>query len=61
MPDELEHGRDCYDRGAWSDAYEALRIVDQGAPLGPEDLERLGIAAYVIGRELDAITHAPSG
>jgi hypothetical protein len=24
--DDLEHGRKCYDRRAWADAYHALRV-----------------------------------
>src|SRR5215207_1109424 len=53
MADDLQHGRERYDRGAWSDAYEALGLADQATPLSDDDLERLGLSAYLIGREYD--------
>ena len=53
MPNDLEHSRACYDRGAWDEAFEALRLADQTTPLDCDDLQRLGIAAYLIGNELD--------
>jgi ATP/maltotriose-dependent transcriptional regulator MalT len=53
MSNHLEHGRACYDRGAWHDAFEALRLADQATPLGCDDLQRLGNVAYLLGRELE--------
>ena len=53
MAKDLEHGRACYDRGAWHDAFEALRLADQAAPLDCDDLRRLGTAAYLLGQELE--------
>jgi DNA-binding CsgD family transcriptional regulator len=53
MSNDLEHGRACYDRGAWHDAFEALRLADQAAPLDSDDLQRLGIVAYLLGRDLE--------
>ena len=53
MPDALEYGRACYDRRAWDEACEALRLADQTTPLDCDDLERLGIATYLIGNELE--------
>jgi len=53
MPNHLEYSRACYDRGAWDEAFEALRLADQTAPLDCDDLQRLGIAAYLIGNELE--------
>ena len=53
MANDLEHGRACYDRGAWHDAFEALRLADQAAPLDCDDLQRLGTVAYLLGRELE--------
>lgn len=35
------------------DAYAQLSAADQQAPLGPEDLERLATAAYLIGRDAE--------
>ena len=49
--DPLEHGRDCYVRRAWADAYQALLFADQAAALQPEDLDRLATAAFLIGRD----------
>jgi DNA-binding CsgD family transcriptional regulator len=50
---DLERGRDSYAREAWTDAYESLRAADRSDPLGPEDVELLSTAAYMIGRETD--------
>jgi hypothetical protein len=51
--DLLEHGRKCYGRRAWADAYQAFLSADQQATLQAEDLERLGTAAYLTGRDLE--------
>ncbi len=51
--DHLEHGRECYGRRAWGDAYQALLCADQTAPLHADDLDRLATAAFLIGRDLD--------
>ena len=51
--DHLEHGRECYGRRAWSDAYHALLCADQAAPLDVDDLDRLATAAYLTGREVE--------
>src|SRR5512138_1044991 len=53
MSNDLDYGRACYDRRIWPDAFEALRLADQARPLDCDDLQRLGIAAYLIGREAD--------
>ena len=53
MSNDLEYGRECFDRRVWPDAFEALRLADQARPLDCDDLQRLGIAAYLIGREAD--------
>ena len=49
----LEHGRERYRRREWGDAYNALLSADQIAPLEADDLDRLAIAAYLIGRDLE--------
>ena len=49
----LEHGRDCYERRAWGDAYRALLRADRAAPLDVDDLDRLATAAYLIGHDLE--------
>jgi DNA-binding CsgD family transcriptional regulator len=47
----LERGRESYSTSAWNSAYEALARADQLVPLAAEDLERLAVAAYMLGRE----------
>jgi tetratricopeptide (TPR) repeat protein len=49
--DELKRGRQRYRERAWAHAYEALSHADQKAPLEAEDLERLALAAYLVGRD----------
>jgi DNA-binding CsgD family transcriptional regulator len=49
--DELERGRDAYARRAWPEAHSALLAADRAAPLGAEDLARLAVAAYMLGRD----------
>ena len=51
--DHLEHGRECYERHAWGDAYEALLCADQATALQTDDLERLALAAYLTGRDIE--------
>ena len=47
----LERGRELYARKAWAESYRLLQAADRDAPLEPEDLERLAIAAYLVGRD----------
>ena len=49
--DHLEHGRACYGRRAWSDAYHALLCADQATPLAVDDLDRLATAADLTGHD----------
>ena len=44
-------GRECFGRRAWADAFAELSAADRSAPLEPEDVERLAMAAYLIGRD----------
>ncbi len=53
MANDLDRARACYDRGAWDEAFEGLRLADQAAPLSCDDLQRLGFAAYLIGGEVE--------
>jgi DNA-binding CsgD family transcriptional regulator len=50
----LDRGRAAFGRRAWGDAYAQLSAADHQAPLAPEDLERLAIAAYLVGRDADS-------
>jgi ATP/maltotriose-dependent transcriptional regulator MalT len=49
----LEHGRDCYRRRAWGDAYSSFRRADQATPLDVDDLDCLATAAYLTGHDLE--------
>jgi DNA-binding CsgD family transcriptional regulator len=48
---DLDRGRDAFRRMAWREAYAWLSAADAAAPLGPEDLERLARAAFLLGRD----------
>ena len=52
--DEVERGREAYQRQDWADAYALLAAADQDSPLEAEDLERLAAAAYLIGRDSES-------
>jgi len=53
MREQLQRGRESYERRAWSDAYQALSCADQAAPLDADDLDRLATSAYLTGRDLE--------
>jgi hypothetical protein len=46
----LDEGRQAFSKSAWAQAHESLSRADEDEPLGPEDLELLAIAAYMLGR-----------
>ncbi|MGH8773865.1 MAG: LuxR C-terminal-related transcriptional regulator [Jiangellaceae bacterium] len=50
----LDQGRKSFDRQAWGDAYTQLSAADRQAPLEAEDLERLAMAAFLLGRDADS-------
>jgi hypothetical protein len=49
----LERGRELFARKAWAESYRLLQAADRDVPLEPEDLERLAIAAYLVGQDDD--------
>ncbi|MCQ4117624.1 response regulator transcription factor [Rhodococcus tibetensis] len=51
----LRAGREAFTRRDWSVAYTRLSSADRQEPLGGTDLERLAVAAYLIGED-DAAT-----
>jgi DNA-binding NarL/FixJ family response regulator len=53
--DALDLARTAFDRHAWTDAYEAFRATDREAPLGIADLERVALAAHLIGNDDAAV------
>ena len=48
--DSVGAGREALARHAWTEAFELLSEADRTDPLGPEDLELLGQAAWWAGR-----------
>ncbi len=50
----LEVARSAYDGHQWGTAYDTFRAVDADDALGQADLERLAIAAWLTGHEVDA-------
>ena len=51
----LARGRAAADRLARAEAAEALAAADRMAALGPDDLETLATASYLLGRGGDAL------
>jgi ATP/maltotriose-dependent transcriptional regulator MalT len=62
--DEIAAARDAFARQAWKDAYAGFRTADEPrAQLDAEDLERLAVCAYMVGKaeeSADAWTRAHS-
>ena len=50
----LERARALYDERAWLAAHDAFADADRDAPLDPDDLERFGNCAFLVGRENEA-------
>ena len=65
--DVLTTAREAYGRRAWTRAHELLSSIDEGAPLAPEDLERLAVCSYMLGLDdqqlaaLDALADDVAG
>jgi hypothetical protein len=47
----LERGREAFQRKAWAESYRLLQAAEREAALEPEDLERLAMAGYLMGRD----------
>jgi DNA-binding CsgD family transcriptional regulator/tetratricopeptide (TPR) repeat protein len=54
MAEALDRGRGAFGRHAWADAYAGLSAADHEAPLAPEDLEQLAMAAHLAGRDSES-------
>jgi ATP/maltotriose-dependent transcriptional regulator MalT len=52
---ELDRGREAYAQRSWRQAYEALVEADRNEAVEAEDLERLGMAAYLLALEDDSV------
>jgi DNA-binding NarL/FixJ family response regulator len=50
----LDQGRASFERQKWADAYAHLLAADRDASLEPEDVERLAICAYLIGKDAES-------
>ena len=53
VPNAIEQGRKAVARRAWARAFRAFARADRARPLGPQDLEHLAVAAYMLGRNDD--------
>lgn len=53
MADALDRGRDSFGRHAWGNAFAQLSRADRESSLEAEDLERLAVAAYMVGKDDD--------
>lgn len=51
----LDRGRTAYDRMAWREAHATLSEADRAGPLGLDDLERLSIVGFMLGRDAEAV------
>ncbi|MGN6452657.1 MAG: helix-turn-helix transcriptional regulator [Steroidobacteraceae bacterium] len=51
----LLHGRACYERCEWNDAFAALKAADEKGPLSAVDLHRLAWSAGLIARDEDML------
>ena len=51
MSEQRDRGRAAFERKAWGEAFTHLASADLDVPLPPEDLERLAIAASLLGRD----------
>lgn len=49
--DLLVRGRAAFESGAWPQAYAHLCGADQHVRVGPDDLERLAVAAHMVGED----------
>ncbi|HYI58590.1 MAG TPA: LuxR C-terminal-related transcriptional regulator [Microlunatus sp.] len=56
--DLLERGRAAYDARVWSEAYECLAQGHRTGRLAAADLDRLAVAAHLVGRDSDADEYA---
>jgi hypothetical protein len=52
VTDRLAPAREAFARQDWKGAYAALSVADEtDAQIGIEDLERLPISAYMLGKD----------
>jgi DNA-binding NarL/FixJ family response regulator len=51
VADRAERAKGSFERRAWGDAFDQLSAADGEGQLDAEDLERLAVAAYMVGRD----------
>jgi DNA-binding NarL/FixJ family response regulator len=51
IADRVERARDSFDRRVWGEAFDLLSAAHREGQLDAEDLERLAIAAYMVGND----------
>jgi DNA-binding CsgD family transcriptional regulator len=51
--EDLKRARDDYGARAWASAHEVFTQVDADQPLEAEDLERLAVSAYLLGKDAE--------
>jgi len=54
MATRKNRGRDAFADAAWGAAFADLAQADRESPLDPDDLERLAVAAYLIGKDAES-------
>ena len=53
--DVLVRGREFFERQVWGAAFAALSTADSSMPLGCEDLERLAVCCYLLGKDAGSV------
>jgi hypothetical protein len=51
MTAATERARQAFERRMWGDAFAGFSALHRDAELEGEDLERLAVAAYMVGRD----------
>ena len=51
VADRDEHARSAFERRMWTEAFEVLSAARRDGHVDVEDLERLAVAAYMVGRD----------
>ena len=49
VTDEVQRGREAFERREWPTALDSLSTADRAQPLAPEDLDLLATSAYMLG------------
>jgi DNA-binding CsgD family transcriptional regulator len=57
LSSDLERGREAYAKRAWCDAHDSLARADVADPLIAADIELLATAAFMLGRDDEALSH----